>query len=72
MAPAKPVFISMRGPNEMGRLLTDIFYKPFVSVWKEIKTFNFFSIIEQIKLNLKKIWEILKKQGFPLLLWNTV
>lgn len=43
----------------MGRLLTDIFYKPFASVWKEIKDIQLFSIIEQIKLNLEKIWETL-------------
>lgn len=60
----KTASISVRGPNEMGRLLTDIFYKPFASVWKEIKTFNFFSIIEQIRYNLKEIWKTLKKQVF--------
>lgn len=42
----KIVSISMRrlrGPNKRGRLLTDIFYKPFVSVWRKINTFNYFS-----------------------------
>lgn len=44
----KIVSISMRGlrgPNKMGSLLTDIFYTPFASVWREINTFNFFLLI---------------------------
>lgn len=28
-------------PYQIGRLLTDIFYTPFASVWREIDTFNF-------------------------------
>lgn len=47
MAPAKPKMVpisvrGLRGPKKMGRLLTDIFYTPFASVWREINTFNFF------------------------------
>lgn len=36
-------------PNKIAKILTDIFYTPFVCVWREIDTFNFFPIIEQIK-----------------------
>lgn len=52
----------LRGPNKMGKLLTDIFYTPFASVWREINTFNVFPVKEQMRLNLQKSCKRLKKQ----------
>lgn len=59
MAPGKLKLRGLRVPNKMGKLLTDIFYTPFVSVWREINTFNFF-ITEQMRFNPKKSCNILK------------
>lgn len=59
MAPGKPKLRGLRVPNKMGKLLTDIFYTPFVSVWREINTFNFF-ITEKMRFNPKKSCNILK------------